>query len=205
MFGIQTEATTDAGGGLNVGWTEAGDWMNYTVNVPTTGTYTVNFRVASLVATGKIELRNGAGATLATLTQGSTGGWQTWITKSVTANLTAGSQTLRIYYTGAGLNINWFELVAGSLKSTGLFNDISGDGLNNEMRVFPNPVSNELQIEYVDQNSIVEVFTISGKLVLVEKLDGNKNSINVSGLQNGLYILKATNNERTSAVRFTKK
>jgi hypothetical protein len=109
MFGIQTETTTDVGGGLNVGWTEAGDWMDYTVNVQSAGNYTVSFRVASQVATGKIELRNQAGTALATLTQGTTGGWQTWVTSNVTANLAAGNQTLRVHYTGAGLNLNWVQ------------------------------------------------------------------------------------------------
>jgi hypothetical protein len=109
MFGIQTETTTDAGGGANVGYTEPGDWMDYPVNVAASGAYTVSFRVASQVTTGKIELRNQAGTTLATLTQGTTGGWQVWVTDNVTANLTAGKQTLRVYYTGAGLNINWIQ------------------------------------------------------------------------------------------------
>jgi hypothetical protein len=118
MFGIQTETTTDTGGGLDVGYTNAGDWMDYAVNVQTAGAYTVSFRVASLVTTGSIQLRNSAGTTLATLTQGSTGGWQTWVTKSVAATLAAGNQTLRIYYSGAGLNINWIQFAKANTPPT---------------------------------------------------------------------------------------
>jgi hypothetical protein len=110
MYGIQTETTTDTNGGLNVGYTDAGDYMDYYVNVPSTGTYTIDFRVASAVTTGKFELRNSAGTALATVSQTVAGDWQGWSTKTVTANLTAGIQTLKIYYTGAGLNINWFEV-----------------------------------------------------------------------------------------------
>ncbi len=33
MNGIQTEPTTDTGGGLNVGWIHVGDWLDYNVNV----------------------------------------------------------------------------------------------------------------------------------------------------------------------------
>ncbi len=47
MAGIQTEATTDAGGGLNVGYIEAGDWMSYNVTIPVAGTYKIIYRVAS--------------------------------------------------------------------------------------------------------------------------------------------------------------
>ena len=37
----------DADGGYDVGWIAAGEWLNYTVNVATAGTYTVQLRVAS--------------------------------------------------------------------------------------------------------------------------------------------------------------
>jgi PKD repeat protein len=205
MFGIQTQATTDAGGGLNVGYSEPGDWMNYSVTVPTAGIYTVNFRIASLVATGKIELRNSTGTVLATLAQGSTGGWQTWVTKSVTATLPAGAQTLRIYYTGAGLNINWFELVAGGTKSVEDFNSGSDIAESKELQLYPNPVSDELFILNADQNSTVEVYNLSGKLVLTRKLETDNNLLNVSTLKAGLYILKANGNQRTSLVKFIKK
>ncbi len=48
MAGVQLEATTDAGGGQNVGWIETGDWMAYnSINIPTTGAYTAEYRVAS--------------------------------------------------------------------------------------------------------------------------------------------------------------
>jgi beta-glucanase (GH16 family) len=110
MFGIQTETTTDTGAGLDVGYTDAGDYLDYFVNVPTTGIYNFDFRLASAVTTGRIEIRNQAGTALASLAQGSTGGWQVWVTKTVSATLTAGAQTLRIYYVGAGLNINWIEI-----------------------------------------------------------------------------------------------
>ena len=44
--GVDLETTTDtspttaAGNGYDIGWTTAGQWFNYTVNVATAGTYT---------------------------------------------------------------------------------------------------------------------------------------------------------------------
>jgi hypothetical protein len=205
MFGIQTETTSDAGGGLNVGWSHPGDYMNYNVNILETGTYTINFRVASQVATGKIELRNQAGATLTTLAQGSTGGWQNWVTKTVTANLAPGPQTLKIYYTGAGLNINWFELVPPSgLKSAEVASEIDNISENKELEVYPNPVSDELHIQNADFNSIVEVYNLQGKLVLTEKIDAN-NTLNVSRLNPGLYMLKASERSNKVLGKFIKR
>src|SRR5450432_764209 len=42
------DTTNDTGAGADdMGWTTAGQWFNYTVNVATAGTYTVAFRVSS--------------------------------------------------------------------------------------------------------------------------------------------------------------
>ena len=51
MSGVQTENTRDVGGGLNVGWIDVNDWMSYQnspVNIPATGAYRIEYRVASL-------------------------------------------------------------------------------------------------------------------------------------------------------------
>jgi lysophospholipase L1-like esterase len=109
MNGIQTETTADTGGGLNVGWTDTGDWLDYTVNVQSAGTYTVEFRVASINTSSQLQLRNGAGTALATVTVPNTGGWQTWTTVNANVSLTAGSQTLRVYVSNGGFNVNWLR------------------------------------------------------------------------------------------------
>lgn len=114
MNGIQTENTSDAGGGQNVGWIDGNDWMDYSVNVSSAGSYTVNFRVASGVSGGQLQLRNSSGSTLASVTVPGTGGWQTWTTVSATASLAAGTQTLRLFASTGGYNINWVSFSTGS-------------------------------------------------------------------------------------------
>jgi endoglucanase len=112
--GIQLETTTDAGGGQNVGYIDANDWMAYKINVPSTGTYTVSYRVASQNGGGGIRLeRLGGGATYGTIAVPSTGGWQTWTTISQNVSLTAGQQDIAIVATSAGFNINWFSITGG--------------------------------------------------------------------------------------------
>jgi hypothetical protein len=111
MFGLQTENTGDTGGGLNVGFTDANDWLDYNVNVATAGNYTVNFRVASATLGGTMQLRNSTGTVLATATIPVTGGWQTWTTVNATANLNAGTQTLRLFIVTGGFNVNWVQFV----------------------------------------------------------------------------------------------
>ncbi len=110
MFGIQTEATTDIGGGMNVGWIDSGDWLEYESDVQHAGTFFVNLRVASLNGGGNVQFQSN-GNTLFSKTINSTGGWQNWTTISGVANLTKGEQTIKLLATSGGFNINWFELI----------------------------------------------------------------------------------------------
>ena len=54
---VDIESTTDTGGGFNVGWVAATEWLEYTVNVQTAGTYTLESRVASNGVGGHIPRR----------------------------------------------------------------------------------------------------------------------------------------------------
>jgi beta-glucanase (GH16 family) len=119
MYGIQTEACSDAGGGYDVGWIDAGDWMIYNVNVATAGTYTVSYRVASLSGGGKIQLETAGGATVyGTVSVSSTGGWQTWTTVSHTVTLPAGQQQIAIKAISAGFNLNSISFASSSTSTT---------------------------------------------------------------------------------------
>jgi hypothetical protein len=64
-------------GGYNVGWTEAGEWLKYTVKVSTAGTYNVTLRAAS-AASGSVTVT--VGSVSKTYSVANTGGWQAWKT-----------------------------------------------------------------------------------------------------------------------------
>lgn len=110
MSGVQTQTTVDTAGGFNVGWIEAGDWMDYKINVPTAGTYVVNFRVAKQYGDGQLQVRNAAGTALATLNVPITGNWQNWTTINGTVTLPAGTQVLRVHVVQGDWNFNWLEV-----------------------------------------------------------------------------------------------
>jgi len=107
MNGVQTEASSE--GGLNVGWIDAGDWIVWNINLPTTGAYKVEYRVAGQNG-GAIRLEKaGANPIYGTINIPVTGGWQAWQTISHTINLTAGQQQIAIYAPAGGFNINWLR------------------------------------------------------------------------------------------------
>jgi hypothetical protein len=43
---------------------------------------------------------------------------------------------------------------------------------------------------YQEKKGMLEAFNISGKSVLLKEIQGNNSSIDVSGLDNGIYIVK---------------
>jgi endoglucanase len=111
--GIQTEATSDAGGGLNVGWIDAGDWLSYAVQIPSAGSYRVSYRVASNVpGAGGLRLETSSGSTLlGSLDVPFTAGWQSWTTVSHTVHIPfQGSGSLGIAATRGGWNLNWIRI-----------------------------------------------------------------------------------------------
>jgi hypothetical protein len=112
MAGVQTEGTSDAGGGLNVGWIDTGDWMSYaSINIPASGSYRVEYRVASPNSNGQLSLDlNGGASVLGYMTIPNTGGWQNWTTVSHTVNLNAGTYNFGIYAQTGGWNINWWRI-----------------------------------------------------------------------------------------------
>ena len=55
--GVDIQNTQDTGGGYDVGWTTGGEWLEYSVNVTTAGTYVLDARVASNGAGGTFHVR----------------------------------------------------------------------------------------------------------------------------------------------------
>lgn len=117
----RTENTSDTGGGLNVGWIDAGESLSYNVAVPSSGSYTIDFRVASLSAGVSFDIFEG-NTKIGDISAPSTGGWQNWTTVSETVNLSSGDQTIRIQATGGGWNINWLEFKSGTTGGGGTGN-----------------------------------------------------------------------------------
>ena len=100
---VDLEPTVDSGGGYNVGWMAAGEWLVYSVNVLEAGSYTLDVRVASNGAGGQFHLETDGVAITGAIPIASTGSWQTWqsiVVPGVTLN--AGPQRLRLVVDSMG-------------------------------------------------------------------------------------------------------
>jgi beta-glucanase (GH16 family) len=117
--GVDIEATTDTGGGYDVGWTAAGEWTKYTVNVASSGSYAFDFRVASAQTGGAFHLEVDNVNVTGSLTVPNTGGWQTWTNVTKTGvSLSAGQHVFKLVTDAAGGNYNWFNVTSNGPTPT---------------------------------------------------------------------------------------
>lgn len=207
--GLQLETTTDAGGGQNVGYTNAGDYLDYLIRVPADGNYPLEVRVACNNQSGIIQMeqRTAQGEVLNTvnITVPVTGGWQTWQTVKTRMKLTAGSTTLRLKILQPEFNLNWFrflqaEIISGTEKKR-----------QSSLNIYPNPADKYLNIEVPEkENAREKVFTIrssNGSAVRNNRESNNDNvlSVYVGDLPAGLYFIELNGREELWRGKFVVK
>jgi hypothetical protein len=116
--GILTEATSDSGGGQNIGWIANGDWALYNgVNFGATAATQFSARVASGAAGGvsglvQVRLDSLSNPPVGDFAIANTGGWQSW--RTVPANISGVTGVHNVYLTFSSgqpadfVNVNWF-------------------------------------------------------------------------------------------------
>lgn len=109
--GVDIEGCADTGGGYDVGWTAAGEWMEYSVEVSDSGLYDITARTASVPGIGSFHIEfNGINVT-GKKSVPSTGGWQFW--KDVTASnitLAKGKQIMRFAIESNEFTLNYISI-----------------------------------------------------------------------------------------------
>lgn len=205
MSGVQIETCSDVGGGLNVGYLNTNDFMEYYVDVQISGDYKVDFRVAGGTLTGgSFELRSG-NTVIGTMNVPSTGGYQAWETISDTFYLSEGKQTIRLRVTAPGWNINY--KVFTPAEPTGISHENSRE---ENLFVYPNPHSRFIhvnvnlkaseKVEVILLNMLGEALKPTEYETTMEynaagQIKGMK--IDTEGLQKGFYFLRVQLNENT--------
>ncbi len=202
--GIGLESTTDTGGGENIGFLDRGDFLDYEVNIVEGGDYLVTYRTAAESEQGGLRASlidaDGTSNLLHEVTFEPTGGWQTWTSTTVAAELPVGEFTLRIEITDPLFNVNWFSFEAGLILNI--------DALT-ESLVYPNPTSDWLTFKELGQQPMnYEIFDTSGKLYHSGVLDTTAAlpRISVAALPKGVYLLQVSyKNQPQFSTRFIKR
>lgn len=129
--GVDIEATTDVGGGFDIGYTARGEWTRYTVTVDADGLYDFEARVASGMGGATIHVEVDGVDKSGPITFGDTGGWQSWTTvRKEGLSLNAGTHLLKVVWdSDGGGNLNYFQFVLPSAVAPSLRAIRSGNSL----------------------------------------------------------------------------
>lgn len=109
--GVDIKSCTDnKTNGYSVGWTEGGEWLQYTIDAKAAGVYQLQLRTAADSTSGAVTiwLNNAAVQQRLSLTKGAKGQWVT--TPAASLTLKKGTNTLRIQVVKGGFDLNYITL-----------------------------------------------------------------------------------------------
>ena len=66
-----------------------------------------------------------------------------------------------------------------------------------DIAMYPNPAENSIVITDVYSKAKVEVYSIMGQLILIKDIESDKETIDLSALNNGTYLVKITSDAKT--------
>ena len=77
--------------------------------------------------------------------------------------------------------------------------------LTNEFKFYPNPVSDILTFENLNNNSIISVYNFVGQELVTQKSSNFITEVNLSNMSKGFYFLKIKSNDEEKVIRILKK
>ncbi|RSK48045.1 beta-1,3-glucanase family protein [Hymenobacter rigui] len=203
--GMTVETTTDTGGGQNMGYVDAGDYLVWNnINFPTTGQYTIEYRVASGAGGGTISSDLNAGSIqFGNSAIPATGGWQTWTTVAKTVTINAGTYNFGIYAQSGGWNINWVRITkAGTARmaTSGATTKETPDA-QPALTLYPNPAVDRLEVtsDAVLAGSSYRIVNEQGQTLASGTL--GRGAVDVAKLPSGIYSLVVVSTEGKTTVR----
>jgi glucose/arabinose dehydrogenase/PKD repeat protein len=99
-----------AGSNYNVGWTEAGEWLEYTVNVTVHAEYNIIFTIATPYDNKVIHLEQNGVDITGPIAIPNTGGFQNWQTVTVShIHLHEGISELRVHFEANDINFDFID------------------------------------------------------------------------------------------------
>ena len=109
--GVDIAAASDGTAGFTLGYVTAGEWLKYSVSVASTGSYTLEARIASPGTGGTFHVEVDGVNVTGSLTAPTSGGWQAWTSLLVSnITLTAGAHVVRVVFDTNGVTGFWGNL-----------------------------------------------------------------------------------------------
>jgi hypothetical protein len=176
-----------------------GDNDYYKFVIATGGTATVT--LTTLPGDYDLTIVNSAGTQLAISQNGSTTG------ETITRTYTAGTYYARVYgYNGANSATVCYTLrvATGTASLPDLVDNNMPKGI---IKLFPNPVSNKLNVSVLGNlknNTTLQITDTEGRVVLSQLVTTNPETVDVSKLRSGTYMIKVISDDNVITSKFVK-
>ncbi|KAA1242980.1 carbohydrate-binding protein [Aquimarina sp. RZ0] len=188
-LGVNRTATT-------INYVNNGDWAEYRVDVPETGSYSIEYLITTPSDGSQIQL-SVDGTVVSTTNVPNTGSWDSFtsLTSNDRITLSAGLHTIRIVGSSDTTwqwNLDKIILSTGSSRDSGI-----NDSKTSIVTIFPNPVNNLLNIKYdgeISKQTSINVYDKLGRTILSNTFKNQELSIQVESLSPGMYFIKIRNN-----------
>jgi hypothetical protein len=182
---VDIEPTTDTGGGYNVGWTIAGEWLEYTINVTTSGTYRFDFRVAATASGKLISAEIDGNNVTGNVNVPNTGAWQSYATVSSSGiSLSAGNHILRVNFPTSSVNLNYVKI------SSLMTNRIINEEVSSAISLSPNPAEDIVKVSLLeDEKAIISITDEQGRLQKVDTYEEKEIELDLRNLKAGVYFI----------------
>ena len=178
--GVDVESNGNQNGmPYNVGWTEAGEWLGYTIGDVTPGTYDINISIASTSSNGMFFAQLN-GENLSVVQVPNTGGWYNWQDVTIpSVEIIEGSKIFKNQIVQAGFNIESieFQQVMQSVEQNIISDNFSLG------KPYPNPFNPRVGIELTLDSSDsydVSIYNLKGERIKdwsSVKLDAGKHTL----------------------------
>lgn len=107
------------------------------------------------------------------------------------------------YYASQTINnIESTQRLAVTAKSNGALSN--EDFVLSNFKFYPNPVKNKLSLSNTVNIDEIELFSVSGKSVLVKKINGIHSEIDLSNISTGIYFLKVKSEGKIKTIKIVK-
>ncbi len=172
--------SADVSKGMAVGYTAAGEWLEYTVDVPEDGDYAIKASASTGMENGAsfCFLLDGKTAIGDTVKVEQTGNdWSVYKEfDGGKATLTKGTHVIRLVITGDNVNVDWFSL-----------GDVKPDAIKTGMRLA------------ISGSKVYHVYNVNGKLLGTVDMTGKKANaaLLAAGFTKGVYMLKSIDGRKT--------
>jgi hypothetical protein len=198
---VDIGSLSNGNSGYYVGWTERGEWLEYTLECPEAQKVELLLMAASETGGGEIYLELDDVAVTNHQFIQSTGGDQVYDTLRIEdLYLHKGIHKLKMQIVEGGFNLDRIEIAAYDLFILGI-PEFAG-----AISLYPNPAASSIRINLPgDRHREIQIWSLNGKLQRkIEVFNEREMVIHIEDLTQGVYLLNLVSENQVYRVKFVK-